>query len=105
MDGAGKRQGRLLLFLILAAGAAARLIGLGFGLPHQGVRPDELTLIARVMNFFSGDLNPRFFSYPSLQMYLLFAAYRAYYLVGRLLGKFHSLADFIDAYATAPGPF
>jgi hypothetical protein len=105
MRAAGEGRDWKSLFLILAGAAATRFIGLGFGLPHQGVRPDELTLIARVMNFFSGDLNPRFFSYPSLQMYLLFAAYKAYYFLGGMLGRFHSLDEFLGAYANAPAPF
>ena len=78
MTAGWKRRDALLLALIVTGGAMARFYGLGFGLPHQGVRPDELTLIARVMEFFSWDLNPRFFSYPSLLMYILFAAYNAY---------------------------
>jgi hypothetical protein len=57
------------------------------------------------MNFFSWDLNPRFFSYPSLLMYILFAAYNVYYLLGLAMGRFHSFADFIAAYAWDPSSF
>ncbi len=105
MTAAWKRRDTLLLALIVAGGAAVRFYGLGFGLPHQGVRPDELTLIARVMNFFSWDLNPRFFSYPSLLMYILFAAYNTYYFLGLALGRFQSFSDFIATYAWDPSSF
>jgi 4-amino-4-deoxy-L-arabinose transferase-like glycosyltransferase len=105
MAPASKLRDASLLGLIVAGGATVRFVGLGFGLPHNGVRPDELTLIARVMNFFSGDLNPHFFSYPSFQMYLLFALFKAYFLLGRALGYFHSLADFIAAYVQDPSTF
>ena len=105
MTAARNRRDAVYLALIVAGGAAARIYGLDFGLPHQGVRPDELTLIARVMNFFSWDLNPRFFSYPSLLMYLLFLAYNLYYCLGLALGKFRSLGDFIAFYARDPSSF
>jgi len=100
-----KRRDALLLALIVTGGAVARFYGLGFGLPHQGVRPDELTLIARVMEFFSWDLNPRFFSYPSLLMYVLFAAYNVYYFLGLALGRFQSLGNFVALYAVDPSSF
>jgi 4-amino-4-deoxy-L-arabinose transferase-like glycosyltransferase len=105
MTAGWKRRDALLLALIVTGGAVARFYGLGFGLPHQGVRPDELTLIARVMEFFSWDLNPRFFSYPSLLMYILFAAYNVYYSLGLALGRFQSLEDFVAFYAVDPSSF
>ncbi|MCI0568621.1 MAG: glycosyltransferase family 39 protein [Acidobacteria bacterium] len=105
MTAGWKRRDTLLLALIVTGGAVARFYGLAFGLPHQGVRPDELTLIARVMNFFSWDLNPRFFSYPSLLMYILFAAYNTYFWLGLALGRFQSISDLIAAYARDPSSF
>jgi len=47
--------------------------------------------------FKTGDLNPRFFHWPSLIFYINAFAYIPYYLTGKLLGVFHSRADI-------PGP-
>jgi 4-amino-4-deoxy-L-arabinose transferase-like glycosyltransferase len=105
MSSASGVRNRLLLGLIVAGAAIVRCVGIGFGLPNSGVRPDELTLIAKVLNFFSGDLNPHFFSYPSFQMYLLFLLYNGYFLIGRALGRFHSLAEFLASYARDPSTF
>src|SRR2546427_9763393 len=98
------REG-LLLGLLVAAGAAVRLIGIDFCLPQTGCRPDEITLISKAMNFFSGDLNPHFFSYPSFLMYVLFGLYNLYFVAGMVVGRFQSFQDFIAEYAMDPSNF
>ena len=67
------------LWLIIAAGAALRLIGLRWGLPGAeqlfSYHPDEVTVAlpaARMLD--TGDLNPHFFNYGPLYIYLVAAA-------------------------------
>jgi len=47
--------------------------------------------------FKTGDLNPHFFDWPSLTLYINALAYIPYYLGGKMMGVFHSPADI-------PGP-
>ena len=56
---------------ILVLAAAARLTGLGWGLPDIDARPDEDIMIAMALRFGTGDLNPHWFGYPTLYAYLL----------------------------------
>jgi len=95
---------RVLAGLLLAA-AVVRLWSIDFGLPLLHARPDERTLMAIAVQFGSGDLNPHFFHYPSLYPYLLFACYGAYYVLGRSVGVFTSLAQFTALYDFEPGAF
>jgi 4-amino-4-deoxy-L-arabinose transferase-like glycosyltransferase len=92
----------LWLVLILAAGFLVRVWGLDFGLPYLEARPDESTIIRHTMAFFSGDPNPHFFNYPSLYLYLLFAAYLSYFLIGRGFGFFSSPDDLIARFIHDP---
>src|SRR3954471_9464133 len=57
---------RLLVCGILGVAAAARLWGIGFGLPHPNARPDEGAIAAISGGLFYGDLNPHSFNYPAL---------------------------------------
>jgi hypothetical protein len=59
-----------LLVSLLALAALVRMWGLGFGLPHTGCRPDESVIIELAGQFWSGDLDPHFFRYPTLYIYL-----------------------------------
>jgi hypothetical protein len=85
---------RWALLGILAVGIAVRFWGLTFGLPLVRSRPDELLIISFVLPFFEGSLNPEFFDYPALHLYLLGALYGAYYLWGLLAGQFTDAAAF-----------
>ena len=77
----------------LAAALALRLWGIDFGLPYL-YHPDEPGYVAIAQRIFTtGDLNPHFFNYPSLFFYLNALAYAPYYLLGRLTGRFDSVAD------------
>lgn len=83
--------GALLSVLVLAL--ALRLWGITFGLPYT-YHPDEYIFIHSAQSIFkTGDLNPRFFEYPSLFFYLNALAYIPYYAIGYLAGVFHSPAD------------
>lgn len=93
------------LWLLVALAAAVRFYGLRFGLPHVQARPDELVVIGVGKDFLTGDLNPRFFRYPSLFMYVLAALDYAYYLYGRAMGWFSSLDHFLSTFPLYWVPF
>lgn len=78
---------------VLLVTLALRLWGIAFGLPYL-YHPDEPGYVSIVQNIFkTGDLNPHFFNYPSLFFYLNALAYVPYYLAGKLIGTFGSVAD------------
>jgi tetratricopeptide (TPR) repeat protein len=66
-----------LVFIVLLAGLL-RLWGLLYGPPTQHV--DEFSFIYIPLGFFSGDLNPHFFTYPTLHYYVLWALYGAFFI-------------------------
>jgi 4-amino-4-deoxy-L-arabinose transferase-like glycosyltransferase len=61
------------LVIIVLTGAALRLYPIWFGLPYPQARPDEETAVGKAVDVLNGELNPRFFHWPSLTFYL-FAA-------------------------------
>jgi uncharacterized membrane protein len=65
------------LIAILAVGAAARYWGIAFGLPYTQARPDESRIVNLALSIAGGDLNPHYFVYPTLYLYLLAAAFKA----------------------------
>src|SRR5262245_36857658 len=97
------RTALVVSFVVLAA--AVRFWGLRFGLPHTETRPDESVIVSLAGQFWSGDLNPRFFRYPTLQMYLTAMAFGADFGEGRLLGRYGSLSAFREALVEDPARF
>jgi hypothetical protein len=93
------------LGLILLGGAALRLWGIDFGLPHPQCRPDESTLVHKALAIGAGDLNPHFFNYPSLHFYLLAILYGVYWAGGWLLGLFPDLDGFVRLFFVDPTSF
>lgn len=91
----------LLLMLVLVLGLALRLVGLGFGLPDL-VYGDEVALVNHALGFGSGDMNPHWFEYPALMMYVLFVLYGLVYAVGRLTGVWDSGWAFAVSYFRDP---
>jgi Dolichyl-phosphate-mannose-protein mannosyltransferase len=83
------------LWLLLAVAAAVRFYGLRFGMPHVWARPDELVVADVAQAFLTGNLNPRFWDYPTLFMYGLALLDYAYYVFGRAMGWFHSVPHFL----------
>jgi hypothetical protein len=81
--------------LLIACGSILRFWGLRFGLPHDFARPDEEKLIGAALGIFQGDLNPHFFLYPTLFIYLMAASYLIVCGVERLAGVTASQADFV----------
>lgn len=96
--GRGLRIGLIGCFL-LALGL--RLYGVNFGLPHLYYW-DEPTIVNRAVRFGSGDLNPHFFAYPALYMYMIFLVSGLYFALGRVTGHFHGAQDFAAEYFTNP---
>jgi hypothetical protein len=86
---------------ILAVALALRLWGVPYGLPNL-YNWDEPTVVNRAVRFGGGDLNPHFFYYPTLWMYLLAIVFGGYFAVGRLSGHFHSASDFVVEYLAHP---
>jgi hypothetical protein len=89
-------------WLIAALGVALvalalRLVGTPFGLPYH-FHWDEPTILNRVIRMGSGDLNPHYFWYPSLLMYVGLVAEGALYFVGHLLHVYSSPDAFAAAY-------
>jgi 4-amino-4-deoxy-L-arabinose transferase-like glycosyltransferase len=59
------------VFFLFAGAAALRFWGIAQGLPHPSTRPDEREVLQYTLPFSSGDLNPGWFIYPSLYLYLV----------------------------------
>jgi 4-amino-4-deoxy-L-arabinose transferase-like glycosyltransferase len=91
----GLRASVLPLACVLAVAAAVRFWGIGFGLPDVHARPDELLIVATALGFFTSNLNPHFFDYPALYIYILFALLVVYYAWSRLAGWSTSAAHFV----------
>jgi len=89
----------MVLIPILFLALSVRLLGITYGLPYV-FYPDEAILVNHAMAFGTGDLNPHYFVYPSLYMYVLFIVYGLTYLGGRFLGVFGSTDDFIHLFFT-----
>ncbi len=77
------------LAAILAGAGALRLVGIRYGLPFPLLNPDERNVVPRAWSMVhGGGLDPHWFDYPSLVMYLL-APFQAWqgepsYLAARL---------------------
>jgi len=94
----------LLLLAILAVAAALRLRGVAWGLPHA-YHPDEGSILVHALGFGTGDLNPHWFRWPSLFMYIVSGLYGVFYGVGSALGDFSSSQDVLRQYVSDPTPF
>ena len=88
------------LVAILVVAAAARLWGVAHDLPFVYYY-DETHLMNRAVGFGKGDLNPHWFHKPALYMYVLFALFGAYFVLGRLTGRFASVDAFAVHYPQA----
>ena len=89
---------------ILALGLGLRLYGITAGLPGTAFG-DEQPVVHHAVGFGTGDLNPHFFVYPALFMYLTAVVYGGYFLVGRALGVFSSLTAFKVQFFVDESPF
>ena len=92
---------RLLLLVVLIVAAFLRFWNLKWNLPAT-LHPDEHIFVLHALRFGTGDLNPHFFLYGSLLMYLSFLGYGVYFVVGRLFGLFSSMEFFAIQYFLDP---
>lgn len=65
------------LWGIVAAGAVLRLFPIWFALEYPQARPDEAVAIDHASAALAGELNPRFFHWPSLTFYAFAAVFGA----------------------------
>src|SRR5437588_12764133 len=78
------------LAAILAGAAALRVVGIEYGLPFGLLNPDEQSIVPRAWRMVhGGGLDPHWFDYPTLVMYLL-APFQAWqhapsYLTARIV--------------------
>jgi len=99
-------------------GLALRVWSVSYGLPEL-YHPDEPRIVERAVRFHQGDLNPRFFNWPSLYMYVMAGVYglafgaspdgvagafgrnpQLFYLVGRLVTALFGTATLAVLYLT-----
>lgn len=99
------RRSLALLLAIVAIAAAVRFWGLGFGLPHTEVRPDENFVILVARSFLAGNFSPQFYDYPWLYMWALSGLYLIYYVWGAATGLFHAFPDLLASWPVRWEPF
>ncbi len=92
------------LIAILVGASVIRFWGITWGLPHA-YHPDEGSILFHALGFGTGDLNPHWFRWPSLTMYVMFGIYGGYYVIGKLMGTFSVPPDLVKAYLTDLSPF
>jgi hypothetical protein len=102
----------------LVIGLTLRAWSVSYGLPDL-YHPDEPRIVERAVRFHQGDLNPRFFNWPSLYMYVMAGVYGVafgaspdevagafgrqpalFYLVGRLVTALFGTATLALLYFT-----
>ena len=86
-------------FWPLIGAAVIRLWGLDWGLPFP-YHPDEGSILFHSLGFGTGDLNPHWFRWPSLMMYVMFGFYGALFVVGKLAGLYSAPADLVRHYVS-----
>lgn len=89
----GARTWHLFLGLIVLLAALLRLWGLFWGPPLR--HPDEILPVVSPLSFFSGDLNPHRFYYPTFHFYLLGLVYGLCFLTQKLFGVGWSASEFV----------
>ncbi len=86
-------KAKRLLSAIVIFGLGLRLWGIGFGLPYI-YHPDEALPVTIALRFLhTGDLNPHFYNWPSLLLYLDALIYLALFGVGKFLGWYAAPTD------------
>ena len=86
-------RARLMLWLVLLAAATLRFWALSHGVPFS-VQVDEPEIMLRAVRMMkTGDLNPHFFDYPTLYMYVQALVAVMRFLLGAMQGQWSSLAQ------------
>ena len=87
------RPSRVGLAVVIAAAAVLRFWSLGHGIPHA-VSVDEPQIVERALNMMkTGTLNPHFFDYGQLTIYLQLVVSIVRFIAGSLTGAWGSLAQ------------
>ena len=80
------RPSRLGLLLVLAVAAALRFWALGHGIPHA-LSVDEPEIVERALRMMkTGTLNPHFFDYGQLVIYIQFLVSIVRFIAGSVTG-------------------
>ena len=99
------RREILLVFLILLAAFVLRIWSIDWALPML-IHPDETEVVGRALRMAAAHrLNPDFFLYPSLNIYLNMGLFGILYAISHLLGFVSSPQDFQTLYLTDPTLF
>ncbi len=83
----------VVVLVVVALASVIRLLGLGYGTPylHHPDEPIGLRVVQTMVR--DGDINPHFFDWPSLPLYIQAASYAAYVEVGTAVGYFDGPED------------
>jgi hypothetical protein len=92
------------LFAIVVIAAVLRFWNIDWGLPHP-YHPDEGSVLVHALGFGTGDLNPHWFRWPSLLMYVVFGLYGLYFLIGKAVGLLGAPIDLVRQFTTDVSPF
>jgi len=96
-------RSRLTLLGLVVASMSLRLWGAFSDLPYI-FHPDEPRYISVIQGIFkTGDLNPHFFNYPSMFLYINALGYLPYYFFGKLTGAFNTPKDILAPTSLAMG--
>ena len=100
-------RNRILLILIVAAGAYLRLHNLDWGLPDVFEEATPWREAWEMWGFGSGrpDFNPHFFHYPAFTFYIQWVGQALIYLAGKISGAFASPRDMQAAIEASPYRF
>ena len=91
---------QLALLVICLLAVTLRSVAIDYGLPAV-YNPDETPILNRALAL-AQDLEPQNFVYPSLYFYLLFVWEALFFLAGRAIGIFDSLAAFQQEFFIDP---
>ena len=92
----------------MCGAAALRIVGIGYGRPFPLFSPDEQSIVPRAWHMVhGGGLDPHWFDYPSLLLYLI-APFQSFegspsYLAGRLVVLVLALGAVASLVFTADG--
>jgi dolichyl-phosphate-mannose-protein mannosyltransferase len=95
----------VVLAAVVSLAAVVRFWGIGFGLPHTWARPDEDAVMVPAVRVVQGFLNPHWFHYPSLYMYLLAPLYAVYFAYLRARTGTATRSDLLAVYFAHPDSF
>ena len=110
---AGRPKGKLIhsvrcatpLLLLTTLALFLRIWGLDAGLTGKTTLGDEEQVVVRALRFGWGDLNPHWFLYPSLFMYIVFIFFGGFFAAGWAFGFFDSAKEFGLSFFAHPEMF